>query len=140
MGHSGCCAISVPKPSEPFQAYFCDNAKSGTEALAPRLGPRLGVERIMRFAFRLAQSRPRKLLTVVTIAAEIASEFKDVTWDKMLVDAMTVRMAMRPQTPIGKTRPGNARESFSGNSMVRTGSSDRGCEASAPGCALGVRR
>jgi len=73
---------------------------------------RAGVERIMRFAFRLAQSRPRKLLTVVTksnaqrhamvmwdeIAAEIASEFKDVIWDKMLVDAMTMRMVMRPQT------------------------------------------
>jgi len=73
---------------------------------------RAGVERIMRFAFRLAQSRPRKLLTVVTksnaqrhamvmwdeIATEIASEFKDVTWDKMLVDAMTMRMVMRPQT------------------------------------------
>jgi tartrate dehydrogenase/decarboxylase/D-malate dehydrogenase len=73
---------------------------------------RAGVERIMRFAFRLAQSRPRKLLTVVTksnaqrhamvmwdeIATQIAAEFKDVTWDKMLVDAMTVRMVMRPQT------------------------------------------
>jgi tartrate dehydrogenase/decarboxylase/D-malate dehydrogenase len=73
---------------------------------------RTGVERIMRFAFRLAQSRPRKLLTVVTksnaqrhamvmwdeIATQIAAEFKDVTWDKMLVDAMTVRMVMRPQT------------------------------------------
>ena len=73
---------------------------------------RAGVERIMRFAFRLAQSRPRKLLTVVTksnaqrhamvmwdeIATEIASEFKDVTWDKMLVDAMTMRMVMRPET------------------------------------------
>jgi tartrate dehydrogenase/decarboxylase/D-malate dehydrogenase len=73
---------------------------------------RAGVERIMRFAFRLAQSRPRKLLTVVTksnaqrhamvmwdeIATEIAAEFKDVTWDKMLVDAMTMRMVMRPQT------------------------------------------
>jgi len=73
---------------------------------------RAGVERIMRFAFRLAQSRPRKLLTVVTksnaqrhamvmwdeIAAQIAGEFKDVTWDKMLVDAMTVRMVMRPAT------------------------------------------
>jgi tartrate dehydrogenase/decarboxylase/D-malate dehydrogenase len=32
------------------------------------------------------------------IAAQIASEFKDVTWDKMLVDAMTMRMVMRPQT------------------------------------------
>ncbi|KAB2914776.1 MAG: tartrate dehydrogenase [Hyphomicrobiaceae bacterium] len=73
---------------------------------------RPGVERIMRFAFRLAQSRPRKHLTVVTksnaqrhamvmwdeIATEVAAGFKDVTWDKMLVDAMTVRMVMRPET------------------------------------------
>jgi tartrate dehydrogenase/decarboxylase/D-malate dehydrogenase len=71
-----------------------------------------GVQRIHRFAFRLAQSRPRKLLTVVTksnaqrhamvmwdeIAAEVAKEFPDVTWDKMLVDAMTVRMTVKPQT------------------------------------------
>jgi tartrate dehydrogenase/decarboxylase/D-malate dehydrogenase len=73
---------------------------------------RAGVARIMRFAFRLAQSRPRKLLTVVTksnaqrhamvmwdeIAAEVAHEFPDVTWDKMLVDAMTMRMVMRPDS------------------------------------------
>jgi tartrate dehydrogenase/decarboxylase/D-malate dehydrogenase len=73
---------------------------------------RAGVTRIMRFAFALARSRPRKLLTVVTksnaqrhgmvmwddIAAEVAQEFPDVTWDKMLVDAMTMRMTLRPQT------------------------------------------
>ena len=73
---------------------------------------RAGVERIMRFAFKLAQSRPRKQLTVVTksnaqrhamvmwdeIAVEIAAEFPDVTWDKMLVDAMTMRMVMKPET------------------------------------------
>src|SRR5215218_3292441 len=73
---------------------------------------RVGVTRIMRYAFRLAQSRPRKFLTVVTksnaqrhgmvmwdeIAAEVAQEFPDVTWDKMLVDAMTVRMTLKPQT------------------------------------------
>jgi len=71
---------------------------------------RAGVTRIMRYAFRLAQSRPRKFLTVVTksnaqrhgmvmwdeIAAEVAKEFPDVTWDKMLVDAMTVRMTLQP--------------------------------------------
>jgi tartrate dehydrogenase/decarboxylase/D-malate dehydrogenase len=71
---------------------------------------RAGVARIIRYAFRLAQSRPRKLLTVVTksnaqrhamvmwdeIAAEIAAEFPDVTWDKMLVDAMTMRMVIKP--------------------------------------------
>ncbi len=73
---------------------------------------RVGVTRIMRYAFALAQSRPRKLLTVVTksnaqrfgmvmwdeIAAEVAAEFPDVTWDKMLVDAMTVRMVKNPQS------------------------------------------
>ncbi len=71
---------------------------------------RRGVTRIMRFAFKLAQQRPRKLLTVVTksnaqrhgmvlwdeIAAEVANEFPDVAWDKMLVDAMTTRMVGKP--------------------------------------------
>lgn len=73
---------------------------------------RVGVTRIMRYAFRLAQSRPRKLLTVVTksnaqrfgmvmwdeIAAEVSREFPDVTWDKILVDAMTVRMVKNPRS------------------------------------------
>ena len=71
---------------------------------------RAGVTRIMRFAFELARSRPRKCLTVVTksnaqrhgmvlwdeIAAEVAQDFPDVTWDKMLVDAMTMRMVLKP--------------------------------------------
>ena len=71
---------------------------------------RAGVERILRYAFRLAQSRPRKLLTVITksnaqrhamvmwdqIANEVAHEFADVKWDKELVDAATARMVNRP--------------------------------------------
>jgi tartrate dehydrogenase/decarboxylase/D-malate dehydrogenase len=32
------------------------------------------------------------------IAAEVAQEFPDVSWDKMLVDAMTVRMVKNPQS------------------------------------------
>jgi tartrate dehydrogenase/decarboxylase/D-malate dehydrogenase len=32
------------------------------------------------------------------IAAEVAAEFPDVTWDKMLVDAMTVRMTLKPRS------------------------------------------
>ena len=32
------------------------------------------------------------------IAAEVAKEFPDVTWDKELVDAMTMRMVRRPRS------------------------------------------
>src|SRR6266581_2093963 len=73
---------------------------------------RQGVTRIMRFAFRLARARPRKLLTVVTksnaqrhgmvlwdeIAAEVSKEFPEVACDKMLVDAMTTRMVGKPSS------------------------------------------
>ncbi|MCC6717937.1 MAG: tartrate dehydrogenase [Acetobacteraceae bacterium] len=71
---------------------------------------RVGVERIMRFAFGCARARPRKHITIVTksnaqrfglvmwdeIALEVAADFPDVTWDKELVDAMTMRMVRKP--------------------------------------------
>ena len=73
---------------------------------------RAGVERIMRFAFALARSRPRKLLTVVTksnaqrhgmvmwdeIAREVAAEFPDVAVRKLLVDAATAVMVQDPRS------------------------------------------
>jgi len=73
---------------------------------------RTGVERIMRCAFDIARKRPRKHLTVVTksnaqkhgmvfwdeIANFVSLDFPDVTWDKELVDAMTLRMVKKPQS------------------------------------------
>jgi tartrate dehydrogenase/decarboxylase/D-malate dehydrogenase len=73
---------------------------------------RAGVERIHRFAFELAQSRPRKHLTMVTksnaqrhgmvlwdeIFYEVAKDFPDVKIDKELVDAVTTRMVLKPST------------------------------------------
>ena len=73
---------------------------------------RVGVTRIMRFAFELARKRPRKHLTLVTksnaqrhgmvmwdeIFAETAKNYPDVKTDKELVDAATTRMVLRPQT------------------------------------------
>jgi tartrate dehydrogenase/decarboxylase/D-malate dehydrogenase len=71
---------------------------------------RHGVERIHRFAFALARKRPRKLLTLVTksnaqrhgmvlwdeIFHEVAKDFPEVKTDRILVDAMTTRMVLKP--------------------------------------------
>lgn len=73
---------------------------------------RAGVTRIMRFAFELARTRPRKLLTLITksnaqrhgmvlwdeIFHETARGYPDVRTDKMLVDAATTRMVLKPQS------------------------------------------
>src|SRR5881275_646931 len=73
---------------------------------------RNGVERIHRFAFELANKRPRKHLTLVTksnaqrhgmvlwdeIFYEVAKEFPEVKTDRELVDAMTTRMVLKPHT------------------------------------------
>ena len=84
----------------------------GEVAMEVSVFTRSGVERIMRFAFGLARTRPRRLLTLVTksnaqrhamvmwdgIFAEVAREFPDVTTDRMLVDAVTTRMVLKPGT------------------------------------------
>ena len=71
---------------------------------------RSGIERIMRFSFDLAASRPKKQLTLVTksnaqrhgmvlwdeVFAELEPQYPDIRTDRMLVDAMTTRMVLQP--------------------------------------------
>ena len=71
-----------------------------------------GCERIIRFAFELARSRPRRHLTSITksnaqqyamvlwdeVFERVRDDYGDVTTDKELVDAAAARFVLRPQT------------------------------------------
>jgi len=71
---------------------------------------RKGVERIHRFAFELAAKRPRKHLTLVTksnaqrhgmvlwdeVFFEVQKQYPQVKTDRILVDAATTRMVLKP--------------------------------------------
>jgi tartrate dehydrogenase/decarboxylase/D-malate dehydrogenase len=73
---------------------------------------RSAVERVIRYAFELARRRPRHHLTSVTksnaqqysmvlwdeVFHEFAARYPDVSTDEWLVDAMTTRMVLQPQT------------------------------------------
>ena len=73
---------------------------------------REGAERIQRFAFDIARSRPRKKLTFVTksnaqrhamvlwddVFEEVKQDYADVTTERVLVDAMAARFVTDPQS------------------------------------------
>jgi tartrate dehydrogenase/decarboxylase/D-malate dehydrogenase len=72
---------------------------------------RFGTDRVLRYAFELAQSRSRKHLTVATKSNGIAismpwwdgradtvgSDYPDVTVDKQHIDILTARFVLQPQ-------------------------------------------
>ncbi len=73
---------------------------------------RAGIERVVRFAFELARTRPRKLLASATksnalrhsmvlwdeVVEEVSSHFTDVTVRRYHVDALAARMVTQPDT------------------------------------------
>jgi tartrate dehydrogenase/decarboxylase/D-malate dehydrogenase len=71
---------------------------------------RIGVDRVLRYAFEVARSRPKKHLTSATKSngiaitmpywdervAEMAKEYPDVTVDKFHIDILTAHFVQRP--------------------------------------------
>jgi tartrate dehydrogenase/decarboxylase / D-malate dehydrogenase len=71
---------------------------------------RIGVDRVVKFAFELARTRPRKHLTSATKSngisitmpywdervEAVAKEFPDVRWDKFHIDILTANFVLHP--------------------------------------------
>ena len=107
--------VCVRENSEGEYCGIGGRLHSGTpDELAQQTGifTRRGIERIARYAFTLARTRPRKLVASATksnalqhamvmwdeVVAEVAADFPDVTYRKYHVDAMAARMITHPQT------------------------------------------
>jgi tartrate dehydrogenase/decarboxylase/D-malate dehydrogenase len=72
---------------------------------------RIGVDRVLKFAFELAQSRPKKHLTSATKSngiaitmpywdervIEMAKNYPDIHWDKFHIDILTAHFVQRPE-------------------------------------------
>ncbi len=107
--------ICVRENSEGEYCGIGGRLHAGTpQELAEQTGvfTRHGIERIARYAFTLAASRPRKMLASATksnalqhvmvlwdeVVAEVARDFPQVELRKYHVDALCARMVTHPQT------------------------------------------
>ena len=114
----GAADIDIMCVRENSEGEYCGiggRVHAGTpDELAEQTGvfTRRGIERIARYAFKLAQTRPRKMLASATksnalqhsmilwdeVVQGVAKEFPDVEYRKYYVDAIAARMVTAPQT------------------------------------------
>ena len=107
--------ICVRENSEGEYCGVGGRVHAGTpDELAEQTGvfTRRGIERIARYAFTLAQARPRRMLASATksnalqhsmmlwdeVVQGVSKEFPDVEFRKYYVDAIAARMVTAPQT------------------------------------------
>jgi tartrate dehydrogenase/decarboxylase / D-malate dehydrogenase len=118
LAHRGATDIDMVCVRENSEGEYCGiggRLHVGTpDELAEQTGifTRRGIERIARYAFRLAASRPRRLLASATksnalqhamvlwdeVVADVARDFPGVELRKYHVDALAARMVTHPQT------------------------------------------
>ena len=72
---------------------------------------RIGTERLLKYAFELARTRPRKHVTLATKSngisismpwwdercVEMAAHYPDISWDKQHIDILAARFVLQPQ-------------------------------------------
>jgi tartrate dehydrogenase/decarboxylase/D-malate dehydrogenase len=90
---------------------FSRRGLDGEVAVQTTIYSRTGVERVARFAFELARSRPARRLASITksnaslhasvlwdeVVGSVASDYADVAWESVLVDAAAARLVLAPQ-------------------------------------------
>jgi tartrate dehydrogenase/decarboxylase/D-malate dehydrogenase len=91
---------------------FVHRGRAGELANEVATFTRAGIERVARFAFELARTRPKKLLASATksnalrhsmvlwdeVVEDVAGQFPDVTLRRYHVDALAARMVTQPDT------------------------------------------
>jgi tartrate dehydrogenase/decarboxylase/D-malate dehydrogenase len=89
---------------------FSRRGLDGEIALQTTIFSRAAIERVARYAFDLARTRPARHVTSITksnasphacvlwdeVVAEVAAEYGDVTWESVLVDAAAARLVLVP--------------------------------------------
>src|SRR6059058_4973147 len=90
---------------------FGGRADRGEVAVQSAVFTEVGCERIIRFAFDLARTRPRKKVSSVTksnaqqygmvlwddVFTRVAADYPDVETESVLVDAMSAKFVLRPE-------------------------------------------
>ena len=90
---------------------FSGRGPGGEMAVQSAVFTEVGCERIMRFAFDLARTRPRKKLASVTksnaqqygmvlwddVFKRVAADYPDIETESVLVDAMAAKFVLRPE-------------------------------------------
>jgi tartrate dehydrogenase/decarboxylase/D-malate dehydrogenase len=122
--HGVTCPLANKKPGDIDMMIVRENTEGEYSSVGGRMFPdtdrefvtqqsvmtRIGVDRVLKFAFELAQSRPRKHLTSATKSngisitmpywdervEAVAKSYPDISWDKYHIDILTANFVLHP--------------------------------------------